>query len=77
MASTPVDGIGLVSCDVFMVRGACACVLVDGARSRLSRAVQCRLVGLESLWVQYVFGQSFLLWQCCVCVSCSVMPDSL
>ena len=45
MASTPVDGIGLVSCDVFLVRGACACILVDGTRSHLWRAVRCRLIG--------------------------------
>ena len=32
----PVDGVGLVSCDVFLVGGACACVLVDGAGSHLS-----------------------------------------
>ena len=30
------DGVGLVSCDVFLVGGACAYVLVDGAGSYLS-----------------------------------------
>ena len=34
------DGVGLVPCDVFLVGGACACVLVDGAGSRLSEG-QC------------------------------------
>jgi len=34
------DGVGLVSCDVFLVGGVCACVLVDGAGSRLSEG-QC------------------------------------
>ena len=34
------DGVGLVSCDVFLVEGACACVLVDGAGSHLSEG-QC------------------------------------
>ena len=29
-------GVGLVSCDVFLVGGACACILVDGAESCLS-----------------------------------------
>ena len=35
------DGVGLVSCDVFLVGGACACVPVDGAGSCLSQG-QCR-----------------------------------
>ena len=30
------DGIGLVSFDVFLVGGTCACVLVDGAGHHLS-----------------------------------------
>ena len=34
------DGVGLVSCDVFLVGGACACVLVNGAGSHLSEG-QC------------------------------------
>ena len=34
------DGIGLVSCDVFLVGRAYVCVLVDGAGSRLSEG-QC------------------------------------
>ena len=34
------DGVGLGSCDVFLVGGACACVLVAGAGSRLSEG-QC------------------------------------
>ena len=34
------DGVRLVSCDVFLVGGACAIVTVDGAGSRLSE-VQC------------------------------------
>ena len=34
------DGIGLVSCDVCLVDGACACVVVDGAGSPLSEG-QC------------------------------------
>ena len=32
----PVGGVGLVACQVFLVRKACVCVLVDGARSLLS-----------------------------------------
>ena len=37
------DGVGLVSCDVFLVGGACACVfLVDGAGPRLSEG-QCNV----------------------------------
>ena len=32
----PVDGVGLVSCQGFLVRKACICVLVGGARSILS-----------------------------------------
>ena len=36
MESAPLDGFGLVSHDVFLVGGACACVLVDGAGSSLS-----------------------------------------
>ena len=28
--SAPVDGFGLVSCGVFLVVGACACVLIGG-----------------------------------------------
>ena len=31
--SAPVDGVGLESCDVFLVGETCACVLVDGAGS--------------------------------------------
>ena len=34
------DRVGLVSCDVFLVGGACACVLVDLAGSPLSEG-QC------------------------------------
>ena len=34
--AVPVEGVGLVSCDVFLVSGTCACVLVDGAGSPLS-----------------------------------------
>lgn len=30
-----------VSCDVFLVGDVCACVLVDGVGSPLSRALQC------------------------------------
>ena len=30
------DGVGLVPCDVCLVDGVCACVLVDGAGSPLS-----------------------------------------
>ena len=30
------DGFGLASWDVFLVEGACACVRIDGAESRLS-----------------------------------------
>ena len=30
------DEVGLASCDVFLVWGACDCVLVDGAGSHLS-----------------------------------------
>ena len=30
------DGVGLVSCDVFLVGGACTCVLVDEAGPRVS-----------------------------------------
>ena len=37
MESALVHGIGLVSCDVFLLGGACACVLVAGAGSRLSK----------------------------------------
>ena len=29
-------GVGLVACQGFLVRGACVCVLVDGAESLLS-----------------------------------------
>ena len=36
----PVDGVGLVACQGFLVRGACVCVLVGGAGSLLS-IVQC------------------------------------
>ena len=41
--SAPVDGVGLVSCDVSLAGGACARVLVDAAGSCLSegqRSVQ-------------------------------------
>ena len=34
--SAPVDGVGLVSCGIFLVGGACACVLVDEAEAPLS-----------------------------------------
>ena len=34
------DGVGLVSCDVFLVGRACACVLVDEAGAHLSEG-QC------------------------------------
>ena len=34
--SAPVEAVGLVSPDVFLVGGACACVLIDGAGSHLS-----------------------------------------
>ena len=40
--SAPVDGVGLESCDVFLVGETCACVLVDGARSQLSQG-QCHV----------------------------------
>ena len=40
MESTPVKGVALVSYDVFLVGGARACVLVDGAGSPLSEG-QC------------------------------------
>ena len=42
------DGVGLVSCDVFLVGGASACVLGDGAGSRLSEgqcSVQWQVLG--------------------------------
>ena len=32
----PVGGVGLVTCQGFLVRGACVCVLVDGVGSLLS-----------------------------------------
>ena len=32
----PVDGVGLVACQGFLVTGACVCVLVGGAGSLLS-----------------------------------------
>ena len=38
--SAPMDGVGLVSCDVFLVGRAYVCVLVDGGGSRLSEG-QC------------------------------------
>jgi len=34
--SAPVDGVGLVSYDIFLVGGACGYVLVDGAGSPVS-----------------------------------------
>ena len=34
------DGVELVSCGGFLVSGACACVLVDGAGSHLSEGQQ-------------------------------------
>ena len=34
------DGSGLVSCEVYLVGGACACVLVAGAGPRISEG-QC------------------------------------
>ena len=34
--SATVEGVGLESCDIFLVGGACACVLVEGAGSPLS-----------------------------------------
>jgi len=37
-----VDGVGLESCDIFLLGGACACVLVDGAGSHHSEG-QCRV----------------------------------
>ena len=40
--SAPVDGVGLAPYDVFLVEGACACVLVNGARSPLPER-QCSL----------------------------------
>ena len=33
--SAPMDGVGFVSCDVSLVGGACACVMVDRAGSCL------------------------------------------
>ena len=36
LLSLPLDGVGLVSCDVFLVGGACTCVLVDQTGSPLS-----------------------------------------
>ena len=42
------DGVGLVSCDVFLDRGACACVLGDGSGSHLSEwqcSVQWQVLG--------------------------------
>ena len=36
----PVDGVGLVSCDVFLIGVACACILFDGAEFSLSEG-QC------------------------------------
>ena len=58
--SAPVDGAELVSCDVCLVGGVSACVLIDGARSPLSEG-QCSVQEsvLEYLWVQYALGQSF------------------
>ena len=64
--SASVDGIGLVSCDVFLVGRACACVLVDGAESRLSQ-VQCPVVGFGvsmgsvCLWVVVLAFRVLLL----------------
>ena len=54
------DGAELVSCDVCLVGGVSACVLIDGARSPLSEG-QCSVQEsvLEYLWVQYALGQSF------------------
>ena len=45
------DGIGLVSCDVCLVDGACACVVVDGAGSPLSEG-QCSV----QFWSLYGFS---------------------
>ena len=36
----PVDGVEFVSCGGFLVRGACVCVLLDGAASHLSAGQQ-------------------------------------
>ena len=36
------DGVGLVSYNIFLVGGACGCVLVDGAGSPVSEG-QCRI----------------------------------
>ena len=71
MESAPTDGVGLVSCDVFLVGGACACVLlVDGAGSRLSEG-QCSV-----LWLVWgISVGSVYLWT--ILLALSVLDTSI
>ena len=67
MESAPIDGVGLMSCDVFLVVGACACVLlVDGAEPRLSEG-QCS----ERYSVWGVSVGSVYLWTILLALSVS------
>ena len=49
-------GMGSVPCEVFLLGGTCACVLVGGARSLLSEEqflgpVECFGVSMDSVWL--------------------------
>ena len=57
------DGVRSAFYDVFFIEGTVVCVLVDGAGFHLFEG-QCSVHVLRYLWVPYVFGQAFWLWQC-------------
>ena len=63
----PVGGVGLVSCQGFLVREACVCVLVRGAGSLLSG---CNEVPSSEFLGVYGFGMDlgslYFNVQCCV-----------
>lgn len=55
------DRVGLEPCDIFLFGGACACVLVDGAGSRLLGAVWRPVVGFaDASGFSAIFEQLFL-----------------
>ena len=49
------DGVGLVACQGFLVRGACVCVLVVGSGSLL---LKCNEVSCSEFWGVYGFGMA-------------------
>ena len=58
------DGVGLVSCDVFFVGGACACMLMELDLIPLKSSAMASKWVSGCLWVQYISGKSFWLWPC-------------